>query len=90
LSAEEEKIDFVPLRLFKLYSSCGLVLLLFVLFESVLVISGEARLFMDKLISGFIQLVNMIAEVLGGGELEKVRVEGWHVGLDVVEEVGLH
>ncbi len=31
----------------------------------------------------------MVAQVLRRRELEQVRVEGWHLRLDVVEEVGL-
>lgn len=71
MTTEKEKINFVALGLFKLsLLTAGLVLLLFVLLESVAVHGVKARLFVDQLISGLIQLIDMIAKVLRGSKFE--------------------
>ena len=79
------------MRLLKLsFVSTLLILLLLVLLQSVAVHGVKSSLLVDQLLGCLIQLVDMIAEVLWGCQLEKVRIEGRHVGLDVIEEVSLH
>lgn len=46
----------------------------------------KSLLFVDELLGGLVELVDVVAEVLGSCQLEKVRVERGHVGLNVVEQ----
>ena len=43
-----------------------------------------------QFIGGFIKLIDVIAEVLWGSQLEQIGIECWHLRLDMVEKVGLH
>ena len=45
---------------------------------------------MNQLIGGLIQLVDMVAKVLRGGQLEQVSIKCGHVWLNVIEKVSLH
>lgn len=45
---------------------------------------------MNELIGCLIKLVDMIAKVLRRGQLEKIGIKCGHVGLNMIEEVGLH
>jgi len=45
---------------------------------------------MHKLISCLIKLINVIAKVLGRGQFEQVGIESRHLGLNVIEKVGLN
>lgn len=90
LTTEKEKVDLVALALVHLKRSVALLLLsLFVCLDGVFVGCLETLLLVYKFVSGLIELVNVIAEVLWGRKLEKIGVESGHLGLNVIEEVSL-
>lgn len=66
------------------------MLLFLVLLECVLQALAKFALFVDELISGLIQLVDMVAEVFGCREFEQVGIECGHVRLNVIKEECLH
>ena len=90
LTAQQEEIDFVALRLLELCLLALLVLLLLVLLESVTVYTVEACLLMSELIGCLVQLIDMVAKILRSRQLEEVSVESWHVRLNMIEKVSLH
>ena len=49
----------------------------------------EALLLSYQLVGRLIELIHMVAQVAWGSQLEKVCVEGGHLGLDVVKQKGL-
>ena len=67
-----------------------LLLALLMHLESVFVTDLEPLLFVNELVCGLIELEDVVAQVLRCSKLEHVRVESWHLRLDVVEEEGLH
>ena len=91
LSAEQKQIKLIVLCIFyrrKVFSS-SLALQPLLLLHHVPLKLLQSLLFKNQLLCGFIQLVNMVAQVLRCCELKQICVEGWHVRLDVVEEESL-
>ena len=66
------------------------MLRLLVHFNSLFVDVLLLLLLVNQRVCRLIQLVDVVAQVLRRRELKQVRVEGWHLRLDVVEKVGLH
>jgi len=85
LAAEEEEVEFIVVGVINLAFDPGLDLPLVGTHQLPLLLL-DPLLLQHQLLSGLIQLIHIVAHVLGSGELEELGVEGRHVHLDVIEQ----